>query len=104
MDKVVRGYVHVGDAVSPRDNEKLVNKLAELEGVSIVVVATRNPYDMNDLPPVATYLCSYENTPYYMNAAAGVLLGKVIPEGKLPVSISDTYPLGWSGHQDYVNN
>ncbi|GAA0832714.1 beta-N-acetylhexosaminidase [Bifidobacterium pullorum subsp. gallinarum] len=88
----------------PAGQQKLVNKLAELEGVSIVVVATRNPYDMNDLPPVATYLCSYENTPYYMNAAAGVLLGKVIPEGKLPVSISDTYPLGWSGHQDYVNN
>ncbi|ANA81919.1 beta-N-acetylhexosaminidase [Paenibacillus glucanolyticus] len=108
--KAAEGYrqivvaTYTSESSLPAGQQKLVNKLAELEGVSIVVVATRNPYDMNDLPPVATYLCSYENTPYYMNAAAGVLLGKVIPEGKLPVSISDTYPLGWSGHQDYVNN
>lgn len=108
--KAAEGYrqivvaTYTSESRLPAGQQQLVNKLAELEDVSIVVVATRNPYDMNDLPPVATYLCSYENTPYYMNAAAGVLLGKVIPKGKLPVSISDTYPLGWSGRQDYVNN
>lgn len=39
-----------------------------------------------------------------MNSAAGVLIGQVKPEGKLPVGVSEAYPLGWSGNQDYVNN
>ena len=88
----------------PEGQQKLVSKLSELEEVTLVIVATRNPYDINDLPAVPAYLCSYENTPYYMNAAAGVLVGKIRPEGKLPVGISKTYPLGWTGNQDYVNN
>lgn len=88
----------------PEGQQKLVSKLSELEDVTLVIVATRNPYDINDLPAVPAYLCSYENTPYYMNAAAGVLVGKIRPEGKLPVGISKTYPLGWTGNQDYVNN
>lgn len=108
--KAAEGYkqivvaTYTSESRLPAGQQKLVNKLAELEDVALVIVATRNPYDINDLPPVPTYLCSYENTPYYMNAAAGVLIGKVMPEGKLPVGISEAYPLGWSGNQDYVKN
>lgn len=108
--KAAEGYkqivvaTYTSESSLPAGQRKLVNKLAELEDVALVIVATRNPYDINDLPPVPTYLCSYENTPYYMNAAAGVLIGRVTPEGKLPVGICETYPLGWSGNQDYVNN
>lgn len=108
--KAAEGYkqivvaTYTSESRLPAGQQKLVNKLAELEDVALVIVATRNPYDINDLPPVPTYLCSYENTPYYMNAAAGVLIGQVMPEGKLPVGVSEAYPLGWSGNQDYVNN
>lgn len=108
--KAAEGYkqivvaTYTSESRLPEGQQKLVSRLSELEDVTLVIVATRNPYDINDLPPVPAYLCSYENTPYYMNAAAGVLVGKVRPEGKLPVGISKTYPLGWTGNQDYVNN
>lgn len=108
--KAAEGYkqivvaTYTSESRLPQGQQKLVSRLSELEDVTLVIVATRNPYDINDLPPVPAYLCSYENTPYYMNAAAGVLVGKVRPEGKLPVGISKTYPLGWTGNQDYVNN
>ncbi|MEC0205289.1 beta-N-acetylhexosaminidase [Paenibacillus lautus] len=108
--KAAEGYkqivvaTYTSESRLPAGQQKLVNKLAELEDVALVIVATRNPYDINDLPPVPTYVCCYENTPYYMNAAAGVLIGQVTPEGKLPVGISETYPLGWRCNEDYVNN
>ncbi|WP_127592196.1 beta-N-acetylhexosaminidase [Paenibacillus lautus] len=108
--KAAEGYnqivvaTYTSESRLPAGQQKLVNKLAELEDVALVIVATRNPYDINDLPPVPTYVCCYENTPYYMNAAAGVLIGQVTPEGKLPVGISATYPLGWRCNEDYVNN
>ncbi|KOP63959.1 glycoside hydrolase [Bacillus sp. FJAT-18019] len=108
--KAAEGYkqivvaTYTSESHLPTGQQKLVGKLAELQDVSLVVVATRNPYDLNDLPSIPTYLCSYENTPYYMNALAGALIGKVTPGGKLPVSISEAYPMGWSANQDYVNN
>ncbi|MGG3282546.1 beta-N-acetylhexosaminidase [Paenibacillus solani] len=108
--KAAEGYkqivvaTYTSESRLPAGQQKLVSKLAELQDVSLVIVATRNPYDLNDLPSIPTYLCSYENTPYYMNAVAGALIGKVTPGGKLPVSISDAYPMGWSANQDYVNN
>ncbi|GAE04527.1 beta-hexosaminidase [Paenibacillus sp. JCM 10914] len=82
----------------PQGQQQLVNKLAQLEDVTLVVVATRNPYDIIDLAQVPTYLCSYENTPYYMDAVAGVLAGSIKPEGRLPVAVNDSYPIGWSVH------
>ncbi|WP_054957675.1 beta-N-acetylhexosaminidase [Paenibacillus dakarensis] len=72
----------------PSGQRKLVEKLMQLESVKLVVASTRNPYDMNDLPQIPTYLCCYENTPHYMNALAGVLYGEVSPDGKLPVSLN----------------
>lgn len=108
--KAAQGYkqivvaTYTSESHLPAGQQKLVSRLAELQDVSLVVVATRNPYDLNDLPPIPTYLCSYENTPYYMDAAAGVLIGKVKPGGHLPVRIHDSYPVGWSSNQDYVNN
>lgn len=78
----------------PEGQRKLVEKLQQLEGVKLIVASTRNPYDLNDLPNIPTYLCCYENTPFYMDALAGVLYGEVEPEGRLPVSLNDKYLLG----------
>ncbi|SMF87705.1 beta-N-acetylhexosaminidase [Paenibacillus uliginis N3/975] len=78
----------------PEGQRKLVEKLLQLDGVKLIVASTRNPYDLNDLPNIPTYLCCYENTPYYMDALAGVLYGEVKPEGRLPVSLSDKHLSG----------
>lgn len=78
----------------PSGQRKLVEKLLKLESVKLIVASTRNPYDLNDLPHIPTYLCCYENTPFYMDALSGVLFGEVVPEGKLPVSLNDLHESG----------
>ncbi|WP_106768110.1 beta-N-acetylhexosaminidase [Paenibacillus faecalis] len=85
---------YTSESKLPEGQRKLVEKLGQLEGVKLIVASTRNPYDLNDLPDISTYLCCYENTPHYMDALAGVLYGEVEPEGRLPVSLNDKHLLG----------
>jgi beta-N-acetylhexosaminidase len=56
-------------------------------GKQVVVIATRNPYDIAQLPRVATYLATYSWAPPAMQAVARLLLGRIEPAGKLPVRI-----------------
>lgn len=76
----------------PEGQRKLVERLLSMGQGKLIVASTRNPYDLNDLPHIPAYLCCYENTPNYMDALADVLLGKVKPEGRLPVSLNDYHP------------
>lgn len=61
-----------------------------------VVVAGRNPFDLMKFPEVKGYIAAYENRPLAMKAVAKVLTGEIQAQGKLPVSITDNYPIGWS--------
>ena len=71
-------------------------------GKPVVVIATRNPYDIAKLTQVPTYLASYSWTRPAMEAAARVLVGEVNPLGRLPVRIpadgdpsTTLYPYGY---------
>jgi beta-N-acetylhexosaminidase len=68
-------------------------------GKPVVVVATRNPYDIAWIPQTSTYLATYSWTKPAMQAVARVLFGAVNPSGKLPVTVPATdgtvlYPYG----------
>ncbi|MCC3373894.1 beta-N-acetylhexosaminidase [Cohnella sp. REN36] len=69
----------------------LIRALGELEGKTVVLVATRTPYDLLEATAVPAYLCTYENKPTMMSAAAGVLSGRLPAKGRQPVTIGD-YP------------
>ena len=97
-DLVVVATANASGSPSQRN---LVNALRGT-GKPVVLVATRNPYDIAALTDIQTYIASYSWTKPSMQALARVLLGEVNPSGKLPVRIpaaSDPaqtlYPFGF---------
>lgn len=60
---------------------------------NVLLIATRDPYDIRIAPGTHTYLCTYSNRPQAMQALAQVLMGKSAPSGKLPVSIPGLNPV-----------
>ncbi|HZN87914.1 MAG TPA: glycoside hydrolase family 3 protein [Thermoleophilaceae bacterium] len=93
--------VATANASGSQSQRNLVNALRGT-GKPVVLVATRNPYDIAALTDIQTYIASYSWTKPSMQALARVLLGEVNPSGKLPVRIpaaSDPaqtlYPFGF---------
>jgi len=56
-------------------------------------VSLRSPYDALAVPTIPAYVCSYHGRSSAVNAAADVLLGKVAPQGRLPVEIPGLFPI-----------
>ncbi|MHA0857240.1 beta-N-acetylhexosaminidase [Paenibacillus sp. CMAA1364] len=73
----------------PAGQRELAERLTTQQS-NLIVASTRNPYDLNDIPAVPTYLCCYENTPYFMEALASILVGKDKAEGTLPVTLQES--------------
>ena len=87
-----------------RGQQKLVAQL-RATGIPVVVVATRDPYDIAYLGDVETYLATYSYSPVAIEAVARVITGEVKPTGTLPVDVPtkddpDTvlYPFGHGLH------
>ena len=66
--------------------QKLVKQLLAT-GKPVIVVATRDPYDIAYMTQAPTYLATYSYSPVAIEAVARVIAGKVTPTGKLPVDI-----------------
>jgi beta-N-acetylhexosaminidase len=89
------------DVTDPKGGQqKLVSQL-QATGKPVIVVATRDPYDIAYLPGTSTYLATYSYSPVALQSAVRVITGEVAPTGKLPVDIPteddpDTvlYPFG----------
>ncbi len=93
--------VTTSNASGSQSQRNLVNALLAT-GKPVVLVATRNPYDIAALTDAPTYIASYSWTKPSMQAVARVLLGEVNPSGKLPVRIptasdpaATLYPFGF---------
>jgi beta-N-acetylhexosaminidase len=93
--------VATSNASGSESQRSLVNALLDT-GKPVVLVATRNPYDIASLPQAPTYIATYSWTSPSMQAVARVLLGETNPVGKLPVRIpaaddpnTTLYPYGF---------
>lgn len=71
----------------------LVNQLID-SGVPTVTIAMRTPYDLNVYDNATTYVCSYGLRQQSLDATAAALFGATPFVGRLPVTVSDQYPLG----------
>ncbi|MFB6194564.1 MAG: beta-N-acetylhexosaminidase [Haloplanus sp.] len=74
------------DAARNDDQAAVVNRALD-DGLPVVVLAMRNPYDLRALPGAASFLTTYDYSPAMLDAAADVLTGAHEPEGRLPVSM-----------------
>lgn len=71
----------------PEGQRRIAEQLMKQHHKRLIVASTRNPYDLNDIPDIPVYVCCYENTPYFIEALASILVGKSKAEGTLPVSL-----------------
>jgi beta-N-acetylhexosaminidase len=94
---IVSSYVGQSwDAVTasaPQDFTNFVKSLAQ-RGRKPIVVAFGNPYLLQQLPWVATYLVGWGGFPVSQTAAARALLGTSAISGHLPISIPPYASLG----------
>ena len=97
-DVVVVATSNASGSATQRD---LVSALLA-SGKPVVLVATRNPYDIASFPQAATYVATYSWTKPAMQALGRILVGEVNPVGRLPVRIpaadnpeATLYPFGF---------
>ncbi len=84
------------DAVSagaPRAFADFVRGLVS-RGKDPIVIAFGNPYLLQQLPELRTYLVAWGGIPASQSAAARALVGEIPIRGKLPIAIPGLAPLG----------
>ena len=91
-------YVDLGKI--REDYISLIKKIARLKPKSTVVISFGNPYLIKYMEDIPCFLVGYAekgfygNQSVYMDAFINMMKGKCKPEGKLPIAVSEKYPLG----------
>ena len=90
-DLIVVGTLN---AFSEASQQELLHAILR-QNIPTVVIAMRLPYDLTAFPEARTYVCTYSILEPSMRAAASALFGHSRFQGRLPVSITDLYPVGY---------
>jgi beta-N-acetylhexosaminidase len=77
---------------------RFVEKLA-LSGKRIIVLSFGSPYLLSAFPSVSSYLLAWGGSPISQRAAALALLGEREIDGRLPISLPPTLPIGSGIHR-----
>lgn len=91
-DLIVTGTIN---AYNQTSQAVLVQEILKT-GIPTVIVALRLPYDLMRFPEAPTYICTYSILEPSMKALASAMFGKSGFSGRLPVSIPNLYPSGYS--------
>lgn len=83
--QIVVGIFHTA---SNHGQTVLVHKLLA-GGNKVIPISLRNPVDLAAFPEAKGFLACYEHHPLTLQALSSVLLGKLKPEGILPVTLPD---------------
>ncbi|MGN7978893.1 glycoside hydrolase family 3 protein [Microbacterium sp. 22195] len=90
------------NGVTAASSQKQLVAALEATGTHLIVVAVRNPYDINQLPEVDGYIATYSYAAPALASLAKVITGEISPTGTLPVDIRSAddpqqilYPFGF---------
>ncbi len=84
----------------PENVIKFLNKIFEMKPKSTVVMSYGNPYLVESLKKATAFIVGYGeggfygNQTIYADSFIRLLKGEISPKGKLPVKISDDFPMG----------
>ncbi len=91
----------LGDATPLRDADlALMQRIIAAKPRAVVAMTYGNPHHLRKIPDVPAYLVGYGergwfgNQEIYFSSFIRALKGELDPNGKLPVKISDDYPIG----------
>ncbi len=91
----------LGDAAPYRDRDLVfLNKLIAARPGAVVAMSYGNPHLIRKIPGVAAFLVGYGergwfgNQTVYFDTFVKLMKGELKPAGKLPVKVSDDYPIG----------
>jgi len=91
----------LGDAAPFRDGDlAFVNKVIAAKPKAVLAMAYGNPHLIRKIPGVGAFLVGYGgrgwfgNQTVYFDTFVRALEGEIKPTGKLPVKVSDLYPIG----------
>lgn len=92
INKAIQYDIVIIGTLSVKEGSHQIDMVESIlkSGITLIVVAMRNPYDLRYLPNVPVYIATYEFTYLAMKAAAGAIFGKEIVKGQLPVTIAET--------------
>lgn len=77
----------------PKDQQKIIEKLLRT-GKPHIWIAFGNPYVLERLPKVGTYLCTFSDSDVSQRAAARAVSGAIPITGKMPISIPGYAAIG----------
>jgi beta-N-acetylhexosaminidase len=90
-----------GDTTPIREADlAFLRRVMEAKPGRVVAVAYGNPHLIREMPEVPAFLVGYGergwygNQPVYFDSFVRVLTGELAPTGKLPVHVSEAYPIG----------
>jgi len=65
---------------------KIIRKIQNLN-IPFIVLALCNPYDLQVFPEVSTFLTTYDYSPFNLQVASEIIVGKYKAQGILPVTL-----------------
>jgi beta-N-acetylhexosaminidase len=91
----------MGDTAPFREGDlKFINKIIAAKPKAVVAMTYGNPHLIRKIPDVGAFLIGYGergwfgNQTVYFETFVKALKGEIKPAGKLPIKISDKYPIG----------
>lgn len=85
---------YVSDDTTNVGQITLINSLLA-DGRTVIVVGTREPYELASFPNVNAYIAAYNYRTCGFQASADVIFGDWQPTGLLPVTIPNLFDFGW---------